>query len=81
MKRSRIFLGVTACLLAVAGIASTKAFKIPTKIVYTGVNFSQQVSTHCAFGASTTKCKLLNGVTLYTSPNRLTARIAYYNAD
>ena len=34
MKRSRIFLGVTTALLAVAGIAAAKAHRLPVKPGY-----------------------------------------------
>ena len=39
MNRSKIFLGATTCLLAVAGVAATKAakFKITTVTYYTQV--------------------------------------------
>ena len=57
MKRSKIFLGATTLLLAIAGLAAAKIHKIPqrvhwyaTKIMSSNLICSHAVATRCAIG-------------------------------
>ena len=62
MKRSRIFLGATTCLLAVAGVAATKAAKFgSTKATY----FTQKAigGQHACILVTNQPCALVpNGI-------------------
>jgi len=79
MKRSKIFLAGTTCLLAIAGVAATKAHKVGTRFVYyTSTNGLCTASkfTHCSINAVGNPCR--TGTTnltktLYTKSSSATA--------
>lgn len=77
MKRSKIFLAGTTCLLAIAGVAATKAHKItPRPVYYTSSNghCTAVKVTACSLSGSGGVCR--TGVagtrTLYTISNAIT---------
>jgi len=84
MKRSRIFLGVTTALLAVAGIAAAKAHRGPTKTVYyytkivngTTAFCTKPLVTHCILSGSGDPCSY-KGIPLYTRFNSCLQRALY----
>ncbi|WP_459068060.1 hypothetical protein [Flavitalea flava] len=45
MKRSRVFLGITTTLLAIAGIAATKAYRNPLKKSFTCTKVVSPIQT------------------------------------
>lgn len=70
MKRSKIFLGVTTCLLAVAGAFASKAGtnKFIAATFYTSAGTCVQYTAPDCNNTATAICKTANNVkTLYTS--------------
>lgn len=63
MKRSRIFLGATTALLAIAGIAAAKAHRVPshtvffyTKTISSGDACTKTFNTFCTRGGLDHNC-------------------------
>ena len=89
MKRSRLYLGLTTAVLAVAGVIAAKATKFGptvTAFVYTvSGTHCTAVQTNCQFDANGLKtCKALGSSTIYTSrtTNQTECRtILKYNVD
>ena len=86
MKRSRIFLGVTTTLLAVAGIAAAKAHRIPARAVYyytkvvNGHTYcTKPLVTHCDKNGLGAACEY-QGRFLYTKFNSCST-ISRYNTQ
>jgi hypothetical protein len=75
MKRSKIFLGITTCFLAVAAIAATKAHRntVPRYIITTisQVQFCTVFVSDCLKKASSFVC--------HTKIDDVTSRIVYTN--
>jgi len=74
MTKSKVFLGLTAFTLAIAGALSTKAtnrfntYTGFTKASATGTCHKQSVAVACTTTSQTNVCKTANGVrTIYTS--------------
>jgi len=97
MKRSKIFLGATTALLAIAGIAAAKAHRaVPTTVYYftkvaagTHQCFVLPRQTRCTLNNEGVACKFTAATTLYTLYTKIQTTsglttcftIAKYNAD
>jgi len=92
MKRSKIFLAGTTCLLAIAGVAATKAHKVNQHPVYytssRGLCTAFKL-THCTVNGGPNICKTGGSAskTLYTKSNvsqpcnQVAQHIAKFNAE
>jgi len=97
MKRSKIFLGATTALLAIAGIAAAKAHRAPSATVYyftkvaagTHQCFKFPLQTKCTLNGPEAICRFNAAGSLYTLYTKIQTvsglttcfTIAKYNAD
>ena len=71
MKHSRILLGITTVMLAIAGVAAANTHRAPlTKNYYvTASGACAPIFTHCLKAVTTTPCLLPDGTQIYTKSN------------
>jgi hypothetical protein len=75
MKRSKIFLGVATCFLAIAAIAATKAKSTRTAFVFTALGKCVPVQTLCIYKAGNHPiCKTALGSQIYTQKSPVTQK-------
>ena len=76
MKRSKVFLGITSCLLAIAGFASVKShFTSSRPFYYTGTGF--ELHARCVTDQTTRAFTTLSGDPRITTLYGLTSKALY----